>query len=96
MPSVHLDLYVIRDSKPLKWMTDEVARLIQTRASLGRPIIVEGICVLDVLDQITQSPDFLVYVRGEGGQTLSNSLASYGQRWKPVERAHYVLDGFTD
>jgi hypothetical protein len=96
MPSVHLDLYVIRDSKPLKWMTDEVARLIQTRASLGRPIIVEGICVLDVLDQITRSPDFLVYVRGEGGQTLSNSLASYGQRWKPVERAHYVLDGFTD
>jgi pantothenate kinase-related protein Tda10 len=56
MPSVHLDLYVIRDSKPLKWMTDEVARLIQTRASLGRPIIVEGICVLDVLDQITRSP----------------------------------------
>lgn len=38
MPTVHLDLYLIRGSRPLKWRTDEVDRLIQARANLGGPV----------------------------------------------------------
>jgi hypothetical protein len=96
MPSVHLDLYLIRDSKPLTWMTDEVARLIQTRINLEMPVIVEGIFVLDALDQINLSPDFLIYVRGEGGHSLSAALSGYRERRNPISRAHCVLDGFSD
>jgi hypothetical protein len=96
MPTVHLDLYLIRGSRPLKWRTDEVARLIQIRLDLGKPIIVEGILVLDVLDQISHSPDFLAYVSGKGGNMFSNRLHAYHTRWNPSERAHYVLDGLTD
>jgi hypothetical protein len=71
---VHLDLYLIRGSRPLKWRIDEVDRPIQARLSLGRPIIVEGILVLDVLNQIGRTPDFLAYVSGMGGNTFSKRL----------------------
>jgi hypothetical protein len=96
MPTVHLDLYLIRGSRPLKRRTDEVDRLIQTRLNLGRPIIVEGILVLDVLDQISRSPDFLAYVSGEGGKMFSKRLDQYQVRYDPVKRAQFCLNGFND
>jgi hypothetical protein len=51
-PTIHLDLYVVRDSTSLQWMTDELARIIGTRVDCGRPVIVEGIRALDALTQI--------------------------------------------
>jgi hypothetical protein len=96
MPSVHLDLYLIRDSKPLKWLTEEVARLIHKRVDNSQPVIVEGIFVLDVLDQIGRAPDFLVYVRGAGGHLLSKRLEDYRVRCDPVTRAQFSLDGFDE
>src|SRR5947209_1308429 len=80
MPTVHLDLYIVRDSRPLRWITDEVARIIAARTDKGRPIIVEGIGILDVLAQIGKQADFVLYVRGEGGHTLRKMLAAYRRR----------------
>jgi tRNA A37 threonylcarbamoyladenosine biosynthesis protein TsaE len=34
MPVVHFDLYLIRDSKPLQWRTDELARIIGVRITI--------------------------------------------------------------
>jgi hypothetical protein len=96
MPTVHLDLYLIRGSRPLKWRTDEVDRLIQARANLGGPVIVEGILVLDVLDQISRPPDFLVYVSGKGGHMFSKRLNQYQVRYDPVKRAQFSLNGFNE
>jgi putative SOS response-associated peptidase YedK len=96
MPSVHLDLYLIRGSRPLKWMTAEIDRLIQARLNLGRPLIVEGMLVLDVLDQISRAPDFLAYVSGKGGNMFSKRLDQYQVRYDPVKRAHFSLNGFDE
>jgi hypothetical protein len=96
MPTVHLDLYLIRNSKPLQWRIDEVARIIDCRIGRDRPVIVEGILVLDVLDQINRRPDFLAYVRGEGGYVLSSSLNEYFARQEPERRAQITLQGFDE
>ena len=40
MPSVHLDLYVERDSEPLSWRYEDLTRVITARLELARPIIV--------------------------------------------------------
>jgi ATPase family associated with various cellular activities (AAA) len=96
MPAVHLDLYLIRGSKPLGWITAEVDRLIEARLNLARPVIVEGILVLDVLNQITRSPDFLAYVSGDGGHRLSKRLDEYRLRYDPVKRADYSLRGYSE
>jgi hypothetical protein len=96
MPAVHLDLYLIRDSKPLKWRTDEVERLIHSRIDKGQPIIVEGVFVLDVLDKIHRAADFITYVHGEGGYTFSKLLDDYRRRRKPKEIAQFSIGGFDE
>jgi hypothetical protein len=94
MPTVHLDLYLIRDSYPLKWRTEEVSKLIHARLDRAMPVIIEGVFVLDVLDQIGRRPDFLIFVRGEGGRGLSKLLNDYNLRRKVTTSAQFVLDGF--
>jgi uridine kinase len=94
MPALHLDLYLIKDSNPLGWRAGELDLLIRSRVDIGRPIIVEGILILDALDQISRRPDFLVYVRGNGSQKLSSRIENYRRRQKPEELAKACLDGF--
>jgi hypothetical protein len=60
MPAVHLDLYLVRDSQPLTWRYDELSRLLEGQVVLQRPLIVEGVMLLQVLRKIRRAPDFLV------------------------------------
>jgi 2-phosphoglycerate kinase len=96
MPTVHLDLYLIRDSQPLAWRADELSRLIAARIDNGRPVIVEGVLILDAMDQISRRPDFLVYVRGEGSHELAGRVENYRARQQPEEVAKVQLDGFEE
>ena len=79
VPAIHLDLYLIRNSKPLKWRADEVSRLVDARLDKGSPIIVEGVFVLDVLDQIGRTPGF--------GYGLSKLLDDYRLRRQITRRS---------
>jgi hypothetical protein len=53
-PAVYLDLYVIRDSNPLRWRTDELRRIVNRRlVDHAAPLVVEGImCQLAVLNNL--------------------------------------------
>jgi hypothetical protein len=93
-PAIYLDLYVIKDSKPLRWR-GELLCLVHARLVVhAGPLIVEGILLLDALAQIGRKPDFLVYVDGQRGPGLSNRLADYRVRFKPEQQAHFRLQGF--
>ena len=95
-PAIYLDLFVIKDSKPLRWR-GELLCLVHARLVVhAGPLIVEGILVLDALAQIGRKPDFLVYVDGQGGHGLSNRLAEYRVRFKPEQQAHFRLQGFVE
>jgi hypothetical protein len=59
-PSVHLDLYLNRDSKPLSWKVAELRRIVGTRVGGGQPVVVEGVMILDALTAIGRKADFLV------------------------------------
>lgn len=72
MPAISLDLYIIRDSDPLKWRYDDLSRVITARLSLRRPVIVEGICICRALRAIGQDPNFLVWVENETGPMPSH------------------------
>jgi pantothenate kinase-related protein Tda10 len=97
MPSLHLDVYLVRDSKPQRWRTDDLERAIRSRLDLGRPVIIEGVLLLDVLEQIGRAPEFLVYVQREdeneeqGVSDLHKSLIDYRLRRKPERRANFIL-----
>jgi hypothetical protein len=72
-------------------------RIIHTRlVEHAKPLIVEGILILDALDKIGRKPDFLVYVDGKGSHSLSGRLADYKARHRPEQRAQFHLKGFED
>jgi hypothetical protein len=82
--AIHLDLYLVRESDPLRWRSDDLQRLVHARlVELKRPLIVEGVMVLDALARIGQKPDVLAYVDGEGSHALFARLADYRARHKP-------------
>jgi uridine kinase len=93
--AIHLDLYLVRDSDPLRWRSDDLQRILKTRrVEQASPLVVEGILILDALSKIGRKPDFLVYVEGEGGHFLSSRLADYRAKYQPQQRAQFQLEGF--
>jgi len=103
MPTLHLDVYLVRDREPQQWRTDDLECAIHARLDIGRPVIVEGVLLLDALDQIGRSPDFLIYIRGKDenddddeevaalASNLRKALFDYRSRRKPEERAQFKL-----
>jgi hypothetical protein len=77
-PTVHLDLYLIRDSNPLRWRTEDLQRVVTTRLDQHEgPLIIEGMMLLEALAGIGRKVDFLVYLDGPGTRSLSKMLAEY-------------------
>jgi pantothenate kinase-related protein Tda10 len=96
-PAVHLDLYLIKDSNPLQWRTDELRRILNARlVDHAGPVVVEGTMLLDALGAIGRKPDFLIHLDGEGGRFLSSMLAAYRARHHPEQRADFRLQGFAE
>ena len=93
MPVIHLDFYVVRGSRPLKWLNEEVARLIGGRLDEAkRSIIVEGVLLLDALAAAKRKADFLIFVEGEPeGRSLEPLIKGYFERRRPRSRADFCL-----
>src|SRR5215475_15401817 len=52
-PAIHLDLYVIKGSNPLRWRSDELKRIVHTRlVEHAGPLVAEGVLILDALGSI--------------------------------------------
>ena len=94
MPVVHLDLYIIKDKRPIEWRTGDLERLIEARLNNGgRPLVVEGILLLQALNPIRRTPSklFFVELEGTGGSySLANELSNYIDQYRPQKSA-YIL-----
>jgi hypothetical protein len=91
MPALHLDIYMIRDSHPLSWRFDELASAIDGAQFIPRkrPVIVEGVWLLRVLDRINRAPDCLICVEKESHDGCMEDLPSYIQEARA--RATFIL-----
>lgn len=60
-----LDQYTQQDGQPYRQQLryTEMERDLRAARAPGRPIVVDGICLLDVLDRIKATADVLVYVK---------------------------------
>jgi hypothetical protein len=92
MPAVHLDLYIVRDSDPLQFRTNDLAKVLDARANLDRPVIVEGILILKVLGEIGRTPDFLVFVhRISHKSSLRTLTEEYLREFNPRQKANQII-----
>ena len=96
MPTVQLDLY-LTSLHPIQWRTEDLARVVAKRIDTDRPIIVEGVLLLDALDQIERNADFLVFVKGGHAESsLAKQIEAYQLRREPLKMANFTMDGYKD
>ena len=93
MPAIHLDVYVVRDSDPLTWRFDDLARTIDgAQLERRRPVIVEGVLLLRALGKIGRVPDFHVFVQKAAHEAgMREEMESYFKVERPKEKATYLL-----
>lgn len=97
MPAVQLDLYLV-SYHPIKWLDTELSRVVAKRLDRERrPIIVDGVCILDALSRIERKADFLVFVTG-GNETssLAPLVTGYRSRQRPDELADFTIAGYQE
>jgi hypothetical protein len=73
---------------------EDLKRAVDRRGE--RPLIVEGVLVLDALEQIGREADFVVFVKGESSTSWSSRLTEYQKRRRLPDSADFSLNGYTD
>ena len=89
-----LQIYSYRAVARSPYQTADLDRAVSRRLGSGRPVIVDGVLVLDALDQIGREADFLVWVDGGGEGRLAPQIAAYRLRQKRT--ADFTIEGYTD
>lgn len=93
--AVHLDDYLAHESLGF---TDHLRYDALQCALEHRPVIVEGVCMLDVLDRLDLRPDQFIYLQApfaerrlDRSHPLVREVRAYTDRSHPVERANLAL-----
>lgn len=89
------DLYLLGDNS-LRRRTEEIKRIVDARINRERPIIVEGVGVLQILEDIGRKSDFHLYIRNINthwsGGSVKAMLADYEKKFALWERANLVVE----
>lgn len=94
LPAIDTDMFIISDDDPPSYQYADLGRLIESRHSLNRPVIVEGVFLLHTLDKLNVECDFLVYVENEeqtSSDFLLTRLKQYENKFGPKDSANYVF-----
>jgi hypothetical protein len=93
MPAVQLDLY-LTNRQPVRWRTEDLARVVAHRLDRKCPLIIDGVLALDALDQIGREADFVIFVTGNYTTSpLASQVEEYQSRRELPERADFTIDG---
>lgn len=91
---IETDLFVVPNSS-FTYRLDEIIRIVNFRLNKPRPVIVEGVAVLDLLKQIGRCADFHIFMRNleyEGSLALASKLENYELSYNPAVIADLVLE----
>ena len=87
---IETDLFANEGSVLLGYRLADINRLIQLRLDKPRPVVVEGVALLRLLEQLHRSADFLIYCESanhEPDESLSLWLDEYDRAYTPKSRA---------
>ena len=92
---IETDLFLIPAQDYLIHLDDQVNRIIERRITSPRPVIVEGISMLQLMKRIHRVPDFSIYVinsRHAGSKLLAPRLSAYEAAFAPSRKATIVVE----
>jgi uridine kinase len=91
---IETDLFLITAEDYLIHLDDQINRIIERRITSPRPVIVEGISMLELMKRIHRVPDFSIYVTNRqhsGSKLLERRLAAYEAAFAPFATANIVV-----
>ena len=90
---IETDLFLIPAREHLIHLDDQINRIIERRITTPRPVIVEGISMLQIMQRINRIPDFSLYVADplRSKRKMDKRLASYEAAFSPSTTATMVV-----
>lgn len=91
---IETDLFLRDMQECLAYRSDEITRLIEKRLAKPRPVFIEGVAILRLLDEMGRIPDFTIYVRNsnyEPDGSLAQMLDDYDAEFRPADRADICI-----
>src|SRR5207302_7822824 len=91
---IETDLFLIPAQDYLIHLDDQINRIIERRITSPRPVIVEGISMLQLMKRINRIPDFSMYVVNplrSGAEIMDRRLAAYEAAFSPSTIANMVV-----
>ena len=92
---IETDLFLIPAQDYLIHLDDQVNRIVERRITSPRPVIVEGISMLQLMKRINRVPHFSIYVvnpQQSSSKLLEQRLCSYEAAFAPSARATIVVE----
>ena len=92
---IEADLFLIPSQDYLTHLDYQVNRIIERRFTLPRPVIVEGVSMLQLMKRINRVPDFAIYVTNPkhgGSRALEKQLSAYEESYAPSKKANMVVE----
>ncbi len=92
---IETDLYLIPTQEYLIHLDDQINRIIERRITSPRPVIVEGVAMLQLMKRISRVPDFSIYItnsRQSSSKTIERWLSAYEAAFVPSAKANIVVE----
>lgn len=94
MPTIETDMFVKKGKGYPHLRYSDLMRLIDARHSKNRPVIIEGIFLLQTLERINIAPDILIYVVNsdfDGSYTYQSDLKVYRDKYRAQDLATFTF-----
>jgi hypothetical protein len=92
IPVIYTDLFLVKGADPVRHDYDAIAALIARRHELNRPVIVEGIKTLKILENVGCEADFLVVTENISSDgSLGDEITEYARLYRPNEKANFTF-----
>ncbi len=91
---VETDLFTTSKRGVLQYYENEILRVVTERLKKPRPVIIEGVAMLQLLEQLKLNRDYYIYVSNKnqsGGLGLKRMLKDYESYYEPKKKADLVL-----
>jgi hypothetical protein len=92
---VETDLFLIPNQGKLVYLNDAITHVIKSRLEIPRPVVVEGVAILRLLQSLAFRPDYVIYVSSSDSpesRSLKKELAAYDVDFRPSTSADLVID----
>lgn len=92
-PCIHLDAFLTPGQASFL-PSLQYPRLAAALAGVTGTVIIEGICLLAVLDRLSRVPDYLIFMDTDlprPSPLLTNEQRSYGRVYAPRSKAHRII-----